>query len=173
MGQGKYMYEYTALSVSTAALGLSVLSVGIATWSAYSSHRSRKSAERSSQIMRVKREEELAPKFDAWLEFRDGVHNLHLKNLGIVTYTSVVFHFIPADGLAGLPITHLQMGGWGEGRETSDFGLFEAGSTKIFIASRRQLHPGTNFRMSLICKDESGHTWTTTTTGETAIRARE
>src|SRR5947199_4480000 len=141
------MFEYTALSVSTAALGLSVVSVGIAAWSAYSSHRSRQAAERSSEIVRVKREEELAPKFDAWLEFRDGMHHLYLKNLGVVTYASVVFHFIPADGLADLPITGLQMGGWGGAFQTRDFGLFEAGSTKIFIATRRQQHPGTNFRM--------------------------
>jgi hypothetical protein len=167
------MFEYASLSVSTAALGLSVLSVGIAAWSAYTSHKSRQAAERSSEIVRVKREEELAPKFDAWLEFRDGVHYLYLKNLGVVTYASVIFHFIPADGLAGLPITGLQMPGWGEARESADFGLFEAGSTKICIASRRQQHPGTNFRMRLICKDSISRSWTTTATGETAVRKRE
>jgi hypothetical protein len=164
---------YNTLTVSTAALGLSVLSLATATWSAYNSYRSRKAAERAVGITRLKREEDLAPKFEAWLEFREGMHNLHLKNLGIVTYTTVFFRFEPADGLVGLPITGLQMGGWGGHRENGDFGLFEAGSTKVFIANRQQTHPSTMFRMHLKCVDRTGRTWTTTVTGDTVVRRRE
>lgn len=110
--------DYNALTIAIAALGVSILSAGIACWSAYSSHKSRKASERMAEITRIKREEELMPKFEAWLEFRKGMHFLHLKNAGIVTYSSVVFNFEAADGLAELPITGLQMGGWGGDCET-------------------------------------------------------
>ncbi|MDN3526153.1 hypothetical protein QWY79_12845 [Halomonas sabkhae] len=98
---------------------------------------------------------------------------MHLKNVGIVTYRSVIFNFIPADGLAGLPITGLLMGGWGGVRETGDFGLFEAGSTKILIANLQQDHPGSNFRMQLTCKDENGQASNTTVTGELVAGKRD
>lgn len=164
---------YIVLHLATFAFGMSMISTAIACWSAYSSHKSRKAAERSAEIVRLRREEELEPKFEAWLEARAGSYFLHLKNNGIVTYRSVVFSFEAADGLVGLPIIGLQLGGWGGRRETGDFGLFEAGSTKIAIASRRQDHPGASFRMRLVCMGAGGQTWTTTVVGETKARFRE
>jgi hypothetical protein len=165
--------EYNSLTVATFALGLSLVSAALACWSAYSSHKSRKAAERSSEILRLRREEELAPRFEAWLQVRDGTPFLYLKNQGIVNYNSVVFNLEKADGLVGLPIRGLQLAGWGGHSKTGDLGLFEAGSTKILIAERDQLHPSPNFRLRLVCMEAGGRRWTTTVVGEMEPRLRE
>lgn len=158
--------------ISFVAVIVAVLAAVASFWSAYSSHRSRRAAERSLRLTEERHEEELTPRFVAWLELVKGETIMRLKNSGIVSYKSVVFTLEPADGLVGLPIIGLQMGGWGGRQDTGDFGIFEAGATKVLLADWRQSHPSKNFRLRLVCTDFEERKWTTTTTGETVYRSR-
>ena len=88
---------------------ISVLALLVAAWSAYSSHRSRRAAERTAGLTEQRRREEQAPSIEFVGVDAAPDEAIRIVNMAAVAYTSVRFTIVPSlDELP--PVDALQVG---------------------------------------------------------------